>query len=426
MSDEIAKQLWALIEIDRQGRKTDVVSEKFTALLEAMKREKQPLCGTIDKYECLPFVHALIIDDLQNHFICLIESGVKVDLNERSKDFFRSAPLHVVKSDAFVELLVKAGADVNATNKREMTPLHFAVIRDLINGAKILLAQKVDVHAQDSNAATPMHCVCSAEMAKLLLDAGGLLDLRDKQGNTPLLCAAANGVEAVDCEDESLSEDVCSMIQLLVKMGADLFATNCNGEDVLHVARAGGSDNFDFALLRALFVVNGVSLGVYRQRNESKEFVETNKSVISASRNVETVRSLLVAGVQFTAGDLKHIYDQHTKDNVQSLMIALNLTDGERFARLIESDKLRFFETIEDNLIAVEMKEMANAKEQWSRALWRWTKERVLALSLVFGRLLPTLIVVEICIWDQVWLNQVDHYLMVDVVEKVRQGKKET
>ena len=41
MSDEIAKQLWALIEIDRQGRKADVVSEKFTALLEAMKREKQ-------------------------------------------------------------------------------------------------------------------------------------------------------------------------------------------------------------------------------------------------------------------------------------------------------------------------------------------------------------------------------------------------
>lgn len=70
-------------------------------------------------------------------------------------------------------------------------------------------------------------------MAKMLLEAGAKVDVRDAHGNTPLSTAVFN------CRGDG------EMIRLLRKWGADPYAKNNHGVSPLDLARM--IDNFDIA-----------------------------------------------------------------------------------------------------------------------------------------------------------------------------------
>jgi len=50
-----------------------------------------------------------------------------------------------------------AGADVNAKNRAENTPLHYAAVEGRKEIAELLIAKGADVNARDKYGGTPLH-----------------------------------------------------------------------------------------------------------------------------------------------------------------------------------------------------------------------------------------------------------------------------
>ena len=108
-------------------------------------------------------------------------------------------PLHIAAArghaDA-VELLITAGAEVNARNKNGMACLHSAAGGGHTGILKSLIALGAEVDVRDINEWTPLHITASrglADAMDLLIAAGAEVDVRDKTGRTPLHSAALNG-----------------------------------------------------------------------------------------------------------------------------------------------------------------------------------------------------------------------------------------
>ncbi len=88
------------------------------------------------------------------------------------------------------ELLLKAGADVNAKSQGWITPLHVAVRNNRQEVAELLLAYKADPNAKEENEGwTPLHYAVREgrrELVELLLANQADPNERDKRGVTPL------------------------------------------------------------------------------------------------------------------------------------------------------------------------------------------------------------------------------------------------
>jgi ankyrin repeat protein len=112
------------------------------------------------------------------------------------------------------ERLVKAGADVSATNNYGINPMLLAA--DIANTDLIALLLKAGADARSANpdGETALHLVARAgnvEAAKLLLEAGAQVDAREKLGRqTPLMWAVARRHP--------------EMTELLIDSGADINA----------------------------------------------------------------------------------------------------------------------------------------------------------------------------------------------------------
>ncbi|KAH6583759.1 hypothetical protein BASA60_001280 [Batrachochytrium salamandrivorans] len=78
----------------------------------------------------------------------LIEKGADVN----AKDEADWTPLTIavnVNAEQIVRNLIAAGADVNTATERLVTPLHYAASRDRLEIAQILVGMDANVHALD-------------------------------------------------------------------------------------------------------------------------------------------------------------------------------------------------------------------------------------------------------------------------------------
>ena len=128
------------------------------------------------------------------------------------------------------KVLIAAGANVNAKDKNNATPLHVAANREKFKTAKLLIDSGADVNAQTDMGTTPLHNAAGngdMAIAKLLLDAGANPNMARESrfalaDGTPLHTAAYhNHVE---------------MIRLLADYGADLDRRNTQGFTPLGLA----------------------------------------------------------------------------------------------------------------------------------------------------------------------------------------------
>ncbi|MFM7133427.1 MAG: ankyrin repeat domain-containing protein [Planctomycetota bacterium] len=140
-----------------------------------------------------------------------------------------------------VKLLVDKGADVNARDQIQSSPLLWAAGFGKPETVAFLLGKGADVKATDDNGWTPL--IWAAGLGQpmtvdLLVKAGADLAAADKQtGDTPLLRGARTGK--------------ADGLKVLVAAGADLKAKNKLGQTALHLAAAGGSPEKVEILLKA-------------------------------------------------------------------------------------------------------------------------------------------------------------------------------
>ena len=132
---------------------------------------------------------------------------------------------------ALLDALLSAGSDVNIRNSDGQTPLHQALSANITctQPTERLLDAGANPNLQDQFGATPLHKLIyrktgdSTPIIKLMLQHKAKLNIKDKEGNTPLLLAAF---------DSSGTE----ILQAFLSAGADPTLTDNYGNTLLHKA----------------------------------------------------------------------------------------------------------------------------------------------------------------------------------------------
>jgi len=128
-----------------------------------------------------------------------------------------------------MKLLLDAGADVNAANRRRSTPLHWSLQDEA--KVRLLLSRGAAINAKQVEGRTPLYIAASmgqgASLVKLLLENGANPALATANGMTPLMAASVRG-------------DIEAM-KLLVDKNADVNTRNGAGETALMFAATNGS-----------------------------------------------------------------------------------------------------------------------------------------------------------------------------------------
>lgn len=144
-------------------------------------------------------------------------------------------PLHRAAAKEVVELLLDAGADIEAPGDFGATPLLRAAGHPNPAVAHTLLARGADPAATDDAGASALHEVVTAESAALLLEHLDEVDRPDASGYTPLCAAVQRGLPDV--------------VDVLLAHGADPDQRlSFGGEPLLHLAASAG----DPAMVRVL------------------------------------------------------------------------------------------------------------------------------------------------------------------------------
>src|SRR5262249_26769294 len=97
--------------------------------------------------------------------------------------------------------LVKS-TNVNEKDKRGTTPLHYAAAYGTVESVRTLLAAGADVNARNDFDATPlMWCVTEPEKVRMLVAKGANVNAKSKMGRTAVWLAAANDGPPATGED---------------------------------------------------------------------------------------------------------------------------------------------------------------------------------------------------------------------------------
>ena len=100
------------------------------------------------------------------------------------------------KSDiSALDMLLKAGAFIDASDRYGCTPLHEAAHSGKKEAVRELLLRGAKVDARDGNGVTPLHiaALLMEDFTDLLLDHGADIDAADCSGSTPLMWSIADG-----------------------------------------------------------------------------------------------------------------------------------------------------------------------------------------------------------------------------------------
>ena len=174
-----------------------------------------------DDMFCPPLVHVievharkLIKDDVCMDMIkLLIKHNACIDVYNESNvesPLLRAAS---VRNEEIFSLLVDHGANVDAVDDQQSTPLIKATVRGDMGAVVVLLKLGADVNAQNIAGRTPLHVATlfrNKTILKALLAAGARTDIRDNSGTTAQDIAAIDGekglVELIQEEEIALTQ----------------------------------------------------------------------------------------------------------------------------------------------------------------------------------------------------------------------------
>ncbi|MBO7641621.1 MAG: ankyrin repeat domain-containing protein [Alphaproteobacteria bacterium] len=181
-----------------------------------------------------------------------------ININKKDKDgntaLARAVYLGRVKT---AEYLLRAGADVNSQNVHGETPLHFAAYKGNAEMVNLLLENRADINLKQNNGCSSFRIGVERNhfdvVDALLKNSDCEINDTDKNGNTPLLSAASEGlVEMVK--------------KLLSAEGIKTDIKNNKGQNVLTIAVQNDRVEVVELLLNEVFdakVMNDVDSGGY-------------------------------------------------------------------------------------------------------------------------------------------------------------------
>lgn len=180
----------------------------------------------------------------------------------------------------YLKAQLAKSADLNTRGRREMTLLMYAAVFGSTDAVQLLLDAGADVNARNSFDATALiWAAADARKLKMLLDKGADVNSHTKQGRTPLMIAAA-------C-------DGCSgNVRLLLAKGADSKASDNSGNTPLNLAAASG----DFETTRLL-----IDSGADANLANSGGFTPLMSALLNC--NLPTVQLLLSKGANVNAAN---------------------------------------------------------------------------------------------------------------------------
>jgi len=117
-----------------------------------------------------------------------------------AKQWDNQTPLHRAINDGVARVLLENGADPNARDSSNRTPLHGAMKWGSAEAVRVLLKNGVDANARDSKNRTPLHVASEKghlDGVRLLLQHSADIHARDDEGRTPFQDASERGHQGV-------------------------------------------------------------------------------------------------------------------------------------------------------------------------------------------------------------------------------------
>ena len=68
--------------------------------------------------------------------------------------------LHLLFSLQIVQYLIEKGADIEAQNQYQYTPLHIACLKGHLEIVQYLIEKRANIEAKNKNQKTPLHFAC--------------------------------------------------------------------------------------------------------------------------------------------------------------------------------------------------------------------------------------------------------------------------
>ncbi|MBN2767019.1 MAG: ankyrin repeat domain-containing protein [Paludibacteraceae bacterium] len=217
-------------------------------------------------------VHWAVIADQVEMVKYLLDQGANIEGND---DLGGYTPLMNSSLFEMVDLLVKRGANVNAKNKFNYTPLHKAVFnfvegkrkeKDCKKILNLLISNGANLNAQDNNGNTPlMTAIQKTAPAKILIAKGADVNLANKNKETPLMLAAKGGLLKVVLVVPVIGP-FAEACKLLIAKGADVNAQDVFGKTALmhaaSAAHAQGDSYSSYTGLLSLLIEKGAKLEI--------------------------------------------------------------------------------------------------------------------------------------------------------------------
>ena len=154
-----------------------------------------------------------------------------------------------------IRILLHAGADINACDGRQGTPLHRAAQDARIPLAQFLLKSGAAIDSRNEDQRTPLMSAIwedQTPMFELLLSAGADINVRDSQGETPLMLAIQRGRQTISerlievganldlVDNEALTALILAVerghktiVERLIAAGADINLCDRHGNNAL-------------------------------------------------------------------------------------------------------------------------------------------------------------------------------------------------